>query len=326
MFRDTTSELYTANRNAAINNGTGSLPATDVDYGAAFAYVDFTSADATIQNTPHGDVHVDIGGLMGSVPTAAQDPIFYLHHCNIDRLWNLWLVQGGGRSDPTADAAWRGKTYTFFNESGAPVKMSGCDVLRAAQQLSYAYEGEPPQVSQYCPIVFRFPPIYYVTRTILRLPIPPVTLGSKPTSFPVNLGPLRERLVTSLAAHDETLLLEFEGVEAARQPGVVWEVYLGLPPDVAPEPKSKHFIGTLSLFGMGIRGDNPRGFMPARFTYAIKKAVEASLSLNESRVLITFVPHGILVDGGPSHPIVKSPVRIGSASIAIQVAVQRKQS
>ena len=31
--------------------------------------------------------------------------------------------------------------------------MNGCDVLRAALQLSYAYEGEPPQVNQYCPRV-----------------------------------------------------------------------------------------------------------------------------------------------------------------------------
>jgi len=36
--------------------------------------------------------------LDGSVPTAAQDPIFYLHHSNIDRWWNLWLKQGGGRT------------------------------------------------------------------------------------------------------------------------------------------------------------------------------------------------------------------------------------
>lgn len=27
---------------------------------------------------------------MGSVPVAAFDPIFWMHHCNVDRLFHLW--------------------------------------------------------------------------------------------------------------------------------------------------------------------------------------------------------------------------------------------
>ena len=33
--------------------------------------------------------------------------------------------------------------------------MKGCDVLRAAKQLSYTYECEPPQVEQYCPRIWK---------------------------------------------------------------------------------------------------------------------------------------------------------------------------
>jgi tyrosinase len=48
----------------------------------------------------HGRVH-DLTGRrvgnqavgMASVPTAALDPIFYLHHANVDRLWDLWIVR-----------------------------------------------------------------------------------------------------------------------------------------------------------------------------------------------------------------------------------------
>ena len=32
--------------------------------------------------------------------------------------------------------------------------MTSCEVLRAAKQLSYVYEGEPAQVEQYCPLVW----------------------------------------------------------------------------------------------------------------------------------------------------------------------------
>lgn len=44
-------------------------------------------------NSVHGSVHVRIGGDMSSVPTAGYDPIFYFHHCNIDRLWANWQYQ-----------------------------------------------------------------------------------------------------------------------------------------------------------------------------------------------------------------------------------------
>ncbi|KAL9034629.1 MAG: hypothetical protein Q9214_006960 [Letrouitia sp. 1 TL-2023] len=40
----------------------------------------------------HGNVHVFTGGRgqMGEVAVAAFDPIFWLHHCNIDRLFAIW--------------------------------------------------------------------------------------------------------------------------------------------------------------------------------------------------------------------------------------------
>jgi tyrosinase len=41
-------------------------------------------------NGAHGGVHVRVGGDMSSVPFAGFDPIFYLHHANVDRLWALW--------------------------------------------------------------------------------------------------------------------------------------------------------------------------------------------------------------------------------------------
>ncbi|KAI1255790.1 hypothetical protein MGN70_002530 [Eutypa lata] len=41
----------------------------------------------------HNNVHNWVGGAagqMGDVPVAAYDPIFFLHHCNIDRLYAIW--------------------------------------------------------------------------------------------------------------------------------------------------------------------------------------------------------------------------------------------
>ena len=30
-------------------------------------------------------------GFMGGFSTAPLDPLFWMHHCNIDRLWEVWV-------------------------------------------------------------------------------------------------------------------------------------------------------------------------------------------------------------------------------------------
>ena len=46
-----------------------------------------------LESIPHNSVHVGIGGDMGSVPTSVNDPMFFLHHRNIDRLWAKWQIK-----------------------------------------------------------------------------------------------------------------------------------------------------------------------------------------------------------------------------------------
>ena len=70
------------------------------------AQVDFTNFTSLLQGI-HNSVHVWVGGSMGSVPTASADPIFWMHHCNIDRLWHVWQTMPGnaGKSPVLAGAA-----------------------------------------------------------------------------------------------------------------------------------------------------------------------------------------------------------------------------
>ena len=39
----------------------------------------------------HNVVHMWSGGAMTDTPIAANDPLFFLHHCNIDRIFETWL-------------------------------------------------------------------------------------------------------------------------------------------------------------------------------------------------------------------------------------------
>ncbi|HUL15980.1 MAG TPA: tyrosinase family protein [Terriglobales bacterium] len=326
-FRDPASELYTVNRNAAMNSGAGALNAALVSVGnsttGSFGLTDFFSTNLNIQG-PHGSVHTGTGGWMASVPTAAQDPVFYVHHSNVDRLWDLWLAQGGGRSDPVLNSAWTSKTYTFFDEAGAAVNMNACEILRAAQQLNYVYEGEPPQVLSFCRRRPPFPWWEFVNETLFVLPGPPVELGGEAVTVPIELKELVGKIRPVLESKKDTLLLDLDGVEADEPPGVGWAVYAGLPAGTEAGVDSPYYLGSLSLFGVGIRSEKHHEFKPAHFVYALKRAVEAAMKANQERLPLTFVPLGIVVDGRATRPEVKAKVRIGKISLVVQRATEER--
>ncbi|KAF7589831.1 hypothetical protein BBP40_003641 [Aspergillus hancockii] len=43
-----------------------------------------------ISNIPHKGVHTYIGGVMADIKSSPGDPIFFMHHMYIDRVWWLW--------------------------------------------------------------------------------------------------------------------------------------------------------------------------------------------------------------------------------------------
>ncbi len=57
---------------------------------------------ASPMNGVHGSVHIWVGGSMSDPATAAADPIFWMHHANLDRLWWQWYnsSQGNHQNPP----------------------------------------------------------------------------------------------------------------------------------------------------------------------------------------------------------------------------------
>ena len=319
MFRDPASELFETNRNPAMNSGAGSLSAGAVNYTSAFALTNFVSASGSLSGGAHGAVHVGVGGFMGSVPTAAQDPIFYLHHANVDRLWNLWLAQGG-RSDPLADATWKSTKFTFFDENAIEIQMTSCQVLRCAEQLYYTYEGEPDQVREYCER-FRFPwPWAFELVELKRFPFPPIELGPKPTNIDLPIADIRKQMASLARAKNQTLLLELNDVVADRPPAIIWEVHLGATGTAELQSESPSFLGTIALFGEGIRNEahGDHGFTPAHFAFPILGKLVERVAGGADRVRLTFVPRGILIDGKPEPARSEAPVRIGRVSLSVE--------
>lgn len=99
-----------------------------------------------IDNTPHGHVHGGIGGWMGSVETAAFDPVFWMHHCNIDRLFNLWMGKKRFWSRTMSSSAiesWlSGGSYRFFGGDGK-LAIQSRGFFLDQRNLGYAYDTDP---------------------------------------------------------------------------------------------------------------------------------------------------------------------------------------
>ena len=102
------------------------LPST-AEIEAILENRDFLTFQSQLEDV-HGGVHVWTGGTMGSVPTAAYDPLFWAHHCMIDRLWYLWQLRHPGAGVPAP----------LLDRALAPFPMTVRQTLDAAQ-LGYDY-------------------------------------------------------------------------------------------------------------------------------------------------------------------------------------------
>jgi tyrosinase len=97
-----------------------------------------------LEGTPHGMMHVRVAGptgFMRDFTKAPLDPIFWTHHCNIDRLWEVWLQRNAAHTNPTASAWLTGISFAFHDATGKAVNMRTSQVLDTkAAPLEYEYE------------------------------------------------------------------------------------------------------------------------------------------------------------------------------------------
>jgi hypothetical protein len=86
-IRNTLEKADYASFRAALESGVGVVPASTM-HAAIHAWFNDNGANAQIRNAQ----------------AAALDPMFYLHHANVDRLWAMWQMDGHGNDYP-ADGA-----------------------------------------------------------------------------------------------------------------------------------------------------------------------------------------------------------------------------
>lgn len=270
---DATNSLFDPSR--FINDGS-LLPSSVVvdDLQQSLSYTDFAGSFASfspsLENSPHGAVHVFTGGNMGSVATAANDPIFWLHHCNIDRVWDQWLNLNAGRANPT-DSSFLDQQYSFADECGRTVTVKVRDILHSAC-LGYRYDDIPNpavyQVAAMQPQARKAQPPARVIGTSLvgattaELPADakPIALTFERHTATVPLLETAEEALRSLdaagARNATKIRLDIEGISFAALPDFTYGIYLNLP-DAEPgrdEKRALH-VGTINFFARGEKHD-----------------------------------------------------------------------
>ena len=265
--------LFRADRNPGVNDG---LPIDQVGEAPlglnammSPVYADTRDGDAgfcaNLDNAPHSSVHVDVGTRekgMGAVSWAANDPIFWLHHCNIDRIWASWNRAGG--RNPT-DEGFLSQVFTFVDEAGEPLQTKVADILDTAP-LGYSYDrylDRPPGSVPFSSA----PGLRFTTHAASRDLSGSVALGAAPTLVRLAAdgdSPYFARLRTASMAR-RPFYLRMAGVRITRQPGVSYEVHLDPTPLAAPDRTSRSYIGTINVFGAIVHGTHT-GAGPAPYT------------------------------------------------------------
>lgn len=275
------------------SNTVGPLSLTPFNRGN-FKYPPAPSPGFTedLEGNPHGTVHDDIGGDMGSIDTSAIDPIFWLHHCNVDRLWNVWVNEG--HANPPLSDPWSNQSFTY-DVAGTMTKTAG-QVTNSASMLGYKYDQEATPLQPHYiwnivlasallarPIVVPGPgPVEQVVSpqtlamaqsrnaTVASALSGGFSLGAQSSQVKFSLSPESRSRVLSFAAtprapaaselQDVDLVLE--GVEIApdgKNGGYSFRVCVAVPPgDVSQATLDRQCVGELGSFKISVEEKHMR--------------------------------------------------------------------
>jgi tyrosinase len=334
-----TNTLYTSQRSLSANAG-NPLNSSSVDSGAAMPILSFYPFQSSLESTPHNTVHnPGVGGWMASVPTAAQDPVFFLHHANIDRLWSVWLGQGGGRTNPT-DSPWLNDPFPFYDENGNKVTLTGAEIVDTANQLCYLYASpacksvavsddatliaamDSSAKAVWEPIGPRPPRTAPVDLSEAQVS---VKLGGTPVTVrvPVSASGSQDLDAFPGAREGNRLVLELRDVRLEREPELYYEVYVNLATDARQAVySSPHYAGNLSFFGVPLPGEHALHAAGGHVIRIDLLRVYAYLSSRglwkNEEVQVTFVPRGSTEADDPARVVPDVQATVGRVTLQIR--------
>jgi tyrosinase len=273
-----------------------------------------------VEDVPHNQIHDDIGGIMGDPRTAALDPIFWLHHANIDRLWEVWR-KTLGNVNPT-DPKWlTTQSFQLHDASGNVLTFTASQVLDTTTLLhGYQYDdiSDPLAAS---------PHLTAMAAMVASPPSPqpelvggsaPVVLNTPQTTVRVAF---RSQVAQAARARITALrptraFLNLENVTGqGRLPK--YDVYIDVPPaGQETSNRSPLLAGSLSLFGVQAASEpaGPQGGSGITSVIEITHLVDQLRRegrWDEARLHVTFVRR----DGTGQAPAPTADLQVGRVSV-----------
>uniref|UniRef100_A0A5B6ZD77 Putative polyphenoloxidase n=1 Tax=Davidia involucrata TaxID=16924 RepID=A0A5B6ZD77_DAVIN len=207
----------------------------------------------SIENIPHIPIHVWTGDPrqpngedMGNFYSTAQDPIFFAHHSNVDRMWTIWKTLGGKRQDFT-DPDWLDAAFLFYDENKQLVRVKVRDCLDS-RNLGYVYQDvDLPWL--------KTRPTPRVPKGLRKIKKAGVAQAAETSDdvFPITLDkiarvtvarPKKSRSKKEKDEEEETLVIE--GIELDRAVFAKFDVYINDERDVPSGPDKTEFAGSFT--------------------------------------------------------------------------------
>jgi len=236
---------------------------------------------------PHNLIHVFIGGKMADNCKASEDPIFWFHHAQTDRLWESW--SSNNRRQHLSDKEWLEQTFAFYNHHGIEEIKKVKDVLNPERQLNYRYRSlvpVPPQkknhgVCKDCILIAEL--VSADAKGVIKRGQDSITLTFTPHSEVLLDNICESPLKMSNAIF--TLLLEIKSINHE----LFFDVYLNDANDIDPK-NDKNYVRPIAVLGCTtIRNSNERVVIQHDVTDLYKIILNPYLSnLKGHKVNVTF--------------------------------------
>ena len=250
-FRNTAATIYDAKRDPTLNTGASTLNPNSTDVDDLLAISDYFKYESSIEEGVHGYVHCTVGPTcpvahMGDVPVAGNDPVFYSHHANIDRLWACWQQLHG-----TPDGSWQDQKFSFVDETGTMQTQPVKNFVDSAA-LGYVYDNvtacarPAPRAADASAVSPALGAASGGERKMAMVGAAKSILIKSPMTS-VDLDVPRPKLEAALADLQApgTVELVLRDITADSPPGVLFDVFLAKKDD----PANRQHVGTISWFG-----------------------------------------------------------------------------
>jgi tyrosinase len=248
---------------------------------------------------------------------AGLDPIFWLHHCNVDRLWEAWMSTAGKQM--TSDARWldgpADRTFIMPALGGGDpgLTYTGRDTLRGGK-LQPTYDDltkgtgvTPGAVAAMASLNMGAPHLQRVEPIGANAAV--VRVGAAPARTQVTLEPRATTAgITAMGATQRgqevtRLYLALESVRGSA-PSPQLDVYVNLPEGADPHAHPELHAGGLTLFGLNVasRRDGPHGGNGLGYTLDITdlaQRLQKAGGFDPNHLRVTLVPGEQISDSKP---------------------------